>query len=214
MPLAQALALIGSVVTIVLAMYGLDAWRREHAGRRSIELAEETLAMFYEAADALEHVRNPGSFGSEYRDLVRDPNESNAEFDARRKASIVFTRFSEHSDLFNRIHAMRYRFMAQIGKAQAAPFDELRRIVNDVQAAARMLTRLWPRNTFKDEAAFLAHQELVNKYEAVFGWTLPEEDPIRPRMDAILKDIEGTCRGVITGKGSLYRLINLPIRSS
>ena len=50
---------------IGVAIYGIDAWRREHVGKRQLELAEDTLALFYEAADAIKHIRHPASFGQE-----------------------------------------------------------------------------------------------------------------------------------------------------
>jgi hypothetical protein len=211
MSVQEGLNAILTVVTIMLALYGIDAWRREHSGRRRMELAEDTLALFYEASDALDQVRNPASFGSEYQDLTRGDSETNAEYDARRRASIVFSRFSTHSDLFNRLHAMRYRFMAQVGKAEAAPFDELRSVVNDVKLAAHMLSRLWSRDQFRDQAAFEVHRKQVDKHEAVFGWTLPEEDPVRPRIDEAIKKIEATCGEVIAGSGSLFGVLNAKV---
>jgi len=119
MTLAEGLALFATLTTICFAFYGLDSWRREHSGRRQIELAEDALALFYEAADALKHIRHPASFEYETKEIARKDQESDAQFSARKDASIVFVRTATYSELFNRIHAMRYRFMAQIGKDEA-----------------------------------------------------------------------------------------------
>jgi hypothetical protein len=47
-----------SILVLLLAVYGVDSWRREHPGKRRIELAEDTLALFYEAVDAIRHIRH------------------------------------------------------------------------------------------------------------------------------------------------------------
>jgi hypothetical protein len=188
----------------MLALYGIDAWRREHTGKRRIELAEDTLALFYEAADVIAHVRSPISFGHEHQEITRGEAESNEQFEARKRASIVFVRLAPHAELFSRLHAMRYRFMAQVGKEQAQAFVDLRTIVNDIQSAAHMLARLWPRDQFRDQVAFDAHRSMVERYEAIFGWGLAEEDPIPPRLKAVIEVIEGVCQPVISGKKALF----------
>jgi len=34
------------LIGIWVVIYGVDSWRREHKGKRQIELAEETLSLF------------------------------------------------------------------------------------------------------------------------------------------------------------------------
>jgi len=211
MTLTEMVAVIGGTVTAMLALYGLDAWRREHAGKRRMELAEDALALFYEAEVAIAHVRSPASFGHERQDLVRDDQETDAQYAARQQASIVFVRFATYSELFNKIYAMRYRFMAQIGKAEAQPFADLRGIVNEVQSSARVLATLWSQNNFQTEAAFESHRRLVERYEATFGWGDPEDDPIPARVAAVIAAIETTCQGVISGRGTLFSVFNLRV---
>ena len=53
---------ISIILGIGVAFYGIDSWRREHTGKRRIELAEDALALFYEAVDAIKHMRHPASF--------------------------------------------------------------------------------------------------------------------------------------------------------
>jgi hypothetical protein len=43
---------------------GIGAWKREFVGKRQIELAEQTLAKFFELRDAIAYLRNPfGTIG-------------------------------------------------------------------------------------------------------------------------------------------------------
>ena len=57
-------------------------------------------------------------------------------------AYTLIERYNRHADLFARIHALRYRFMAQHGRRAAAPFEELQAIVNELILASRRMARL------------------------------------------------------------------------
>jgi hypothetical protein len=58
--IAQAVAVISACWAIIS---GVDAWKREFVGKRRIELAEQTLAKFFEVVDAVAFIRNPFSSG-------------------------------------------------------------------------------------------------------------------------------------------------------
>ena len=191
-----------------LAIYGIDSWRRELKGRREIELAEETLALFYEARDAIIHMRSIFSFNSETADIERDSNETDAQFDSRKNASIVYKRYAEHQEVFNRLYSIRYRFMAQIGVKEAEPFDDLQKLVHEIFIAARRLAQLWPRNHFRTDEQYEKHLAQVEKYEAIFWEGIENEDPINLRLEAIMQTIEKTCRNIVSGKGTLFGMLN------
>lgn len=202
---------VSLLIGIWVAIYGIDSWRREHTGKRQIELAEETLALFYEARDAIASIRHPVSWGSESDDIERGERESEKDYDARKRANIVFSRYNEHQELFNKIHSMRYRFMAQIGKEESVPFDELRSIVNEIFRSARMLARLWARDHFKTEEAREKHWSDIEKHEAVFWDGMSEDDPINGKLGETINKMESTCKSVISGAGTLHGFFNLPL---
>jgi hypothetical protein len=56
---------ISLIVASCTAIYGIGSWRREYRGKRQAELAEETLSLFYEARDAIKHIRHPFSYAGE-----------------------------------------------------------------------------------------------------------------------------------------------------
>ena len=188
---------IAVIIGICIAIYNINSWRREHIGKRKIELAEDTLTLFYEAADVIHYLRHPFSFASETEDIERVNGESEDAYQARKNASVLLKRYNEHQELFSRIHAMRYRFMVQIGKEEAKSFDDLRKIINEVLASARRLSRLWARSRFRTEKEKVNHQQKVKKYEAVFWENSIEEDPINPRVKKVLLDIERICHKII-----------------
>jgi len=199
------------LIGIWVAIYGIDSWRREHKGKREIELTEDVLALFYEARDIIKYMRHPFSSAGECADVEKLPDETENQWQARKNASVVFKRYNERKDLFNRIYAMRYRFMAQIGPAEAQPFEDLNKIVKEILVAARVLAQLWPRNYFRTEEQYEQHRKRVEKHEAVFWQGTLDEDPIDPRLDSIVAEIEKTCRKIITGKGTLHAFLNRPL---
>lgn len=72
----QLIAVVSACWAIIS---GVGAWKREFIGRRKIELAEQTLAQFFEVRDAISFIRNPFSSSSEGRSRERSPRESKSE---------------------------------------------------------------------------------------------------------------------------------------
>lgn len=201
MAFREILVQISIIAGIWFGIYRIVAWRREHRGKRQLELAEETLAMFYEASDAIKYIRHPGSYASESDSVIRGTQETDTQFQARKNAFVVFHRFNQYQELFNKIHASRYRYMAQIGKTDAAPFTDLREIENTIKSSARRLARLWAREQFRTDKQWEEHLLKIAKYEAVFWEGIEEDDPINPKIDKVIIDIEKTCQPIITGRG-------------
>lgn len=210
--LMEALTQISVLIGIWVAICGIDAWRREHVGKRQIELAEETLALFYEAVDAVKYLRYPVSFRAEIDDIEKGSGESERAFEARKNASVVFFRYKQYQQLFSKLHATRYRFMAQFGKATTKPFDELHNIVNDIILSARLLSRYWALGTFQSEDERSKHWERVEKQEAIFWEGSENNDPINPRLDDLVKNVERTCRQAIEGPKSLSGILSSRLR--
>jgi len=201
---------ISITLASLTAIYGIDQWRREHRGKRQAELAEETLSLFYEARDAVRHIRNPFSHGGEGSSRKPGDNETPEEKEAFDKAYVVFERFNSHVELFNKIHATRYRFMTLFGVEAAKPFDDLRRVVNEIQISASALARLWARQNrhFRSERQEESHFDQVQKHEAIFWEGLEDDDPINPRLKLCVEEIEKTCRDILSAKGTLFSLLN------
>src|SRR6266540_1170536 len=131
------------IVAALVAIFGIDAWRREYVGKRRMELAEEVLALFYQARDVIRSIRNPVGYSGEGETRKRGPNESREMKEALDRAYVLHERYNKHVDLFSRLHALRYRFMAQVGKEKSRPFDDLDRILGELFLAARRLARDW-----------------------------------------------------------------------
>ena len=200
MDLASILESISLIIAAWVVIIGVNAWRREYIGKRRLELAEEVLALFYEARDVISYIRNPFGFGGEGSTRNAAPNESPEEKQINDNAYVVFERYNKRQDLFNKLYSMRYRYMAQFGKDSAKPFDDLHKIVNEIFASARMLSHYWKQqghlNRKTDEEIKKDLKEL-RKYEAIFWEMRSDEDPIIPRLDAVISHIEAQSFKVI-----------------
>lgn len=210
----ELIKIIPSYLGLCLLFYGIDSWRREHIGKRQVELAEDVLVLFYEAVDVIKYMRNPGSLGSEYNDIEKEDNENEKQYQARKKASIVFKRYNENQEVFYKLYAMRYRFMAQIGKDKTAPFNDLQDIINEIKRASMMLSYLWSKDYHRTREQEDEHHEKLELNQAIFweNWSM-ENDPINSKLNKVIDEIEKTCRSVIAGKDTLtlYRILNKKI---
>lgn len=203
---------ISIIIASLTAIYSIDQWRREHRGKRQAELAEEALSLFYEAQDAIRHIRTPFAYGGEGSSRKSGNKESPEEKQAFDKAYVVFERFGSHNELFNKLHAIRYRFMAEFGVDAAKPFDVLQRIANEIKVSARMLARLWARQnrSFRNEQSEQKYFNQIQKLEAIFWDGLEEDDPINPKLKECIAEVEKTCRNILTAKGTLFSFLNHP----
>jgi hypothetical protein len=194
------------VLASLVAIYGISSWRREFKGKRRIELAEDTLALFYQARDAITAIRSPMSYGGEGSTRKQAENETENQKQARDRAYVVFERFNKHQEVFNKMLSMRYRFMAEIGKDKSAPFEEIRLIINEIFIAAQILADLWAKRIEHLEANTQEkHYKNIRKYETIFWWGIPEEDEINKRANNAISAIEKTCESIIMGKATKER---------
>jgi len=184
------------------AVYGITAWRREYLGKKRAELAEEALCLFYEARDAIQHIRNPFSPAKEGSTRKADESETPEQKEAYDRAYVLIERFNTHIELFNKMHAIRYRFMAQFGTDAGKPFEDFRKILNIIQASAQALASAWANKYrhFRDD-------NFIKNQENIFWEGHTEEDPIKPKIKKCIDDIEKICRPIIDNK-SVFRLIS------
>ena len=192
--------IVASAIAAGTVIYGINAWRREYTGKRKLQLAEEVLALFYEARDAIVSIRNPFSYVGEGGSRKPADNETAEERRVNDQANIVFERYGKHQDLFSKINAIRYRYMAQFGKDSAKSFDELNRIVTDIFASARMLAYIWKEQghrKWESEEAFQNHLDEMHKHEAVFWEMASDKDAITPRLEAVISEIEAQSAKII-----------------
>ncbi|HBH81592.1 MAG TPA: hypothetical protein DDY39_17330 [Nitrospira sp.] len=189
-----------AAVTIasIVAIYGINAWKDEFIGKRRIELAEEVLAIFYQARDAIEAIRSSFGYEGEGKTRKPGPNEKPEHAEALDRAYVLIERYNKHNDVFSRLHALRYRFMAQFGAEASAPFDDLNGLINELLMAARH--KVWlatvPEWSLRSEEAMEKHHQEWIANERIY-YSGGKDDPIAPRLAKIITDIESRCQPII-----------------
>lgn len=203
MNVATILAVIESVAVAIAAgaaVWGINAWRKEFVGKRRIELAEEVLALIYEAADNIRFMRSPAGFGGEGESRKIAEEETPEQKEARTRAFIPMERYNDNKAAFVRLYSLRYRFMAQFGQPSGEPIKKLDTIVSEIFFAARMLAQLWAQpHRYQSQIAAQreSHIKHVERYEAIF-WARPSApDEIETRLASVVSEMETRCKKII-----------------
>ncbi|MBN2020826.1 MAG: hypothetical protein JW749_11455 [Sedimentisphaerales bacterium] len=196
------LEIINTVAIIAasgVAIYGINAWKKEFSGKRRIELAEDVLALFYEARDAINSIRSPLVFQGEGSTRKSQDDEAAHEKQARDKAYVFYERFDKRKEVFSKLHSKRYQFMARFGAEKTKPFDDLWQIFIDIKCEADQLAEIWSELPYCDEEDKKTLKE-QKKEQTNILWYCGRSDPIVPRLEKIILDIEAICKPIIMGK--------------
>lgn len=87
-PASIIIASVAAFIASVVAIYGINAWRREFRGKRQMELAEEVLALFYQARDVIKYTRTPMTIRGEGRSRNAEQDE---EPDQKKERDLAYT---------------------------------------------------------------------------------------------------------------------------
>lgn len=204
---------VSLTLTAWVAIYGIDSWRREFVWKRNVELAEEALALFYEARDVISYIRSPAAWGGEGQSRKKEPDETSEETRMLDATFVAVERYNKHLELFSKLQALRYRFMAKLGHGAVKPFDDLRAQVNSIVSASHVLYMMRRRAPL---AGGREHTEQyyakLHKFESVIWEGLAEEDALKSAVDRAVTDLEAICRPIITSKGTLFSALNAKLK--
>lgn len=195
---AVTVAALAGTVAALAARRGLTTWRREMKARRRAELAEHTLAMFYEARDIISAARFPGSFGGEGSSRDRQTDETDDERRYRNALYVPVERLNQNAEFWGRFEAARYPFMAVFGDEAATHFQTVRGVRSRVIISAGRLVREHGSAIEKRED----YQHRRERLENDIGWGLTEEDELAKQIEGVVSAIEDICRPAIAGATS------------
>jgi len=184
---------------VCVAFWGVNKWRREQIGKRQSELAEEALAVAYEAQDVFDHVRNPISFGGEGSSRPKDDNESEAENQRRDIRFVPFERLDHHKDYFLRVQRLRPKFMAMFGKSAASPLAAVLEIRADIIMAVNLLADIEEdlSGGAPEDWEELREQRRQNQ---TIKWKRRENDPIDARIAKLSSELEARLEPILKSR--------------
>ena len=192
---------IAVIIASIVAFLGINSWRKEFVGKRKMELAEEILALFYQAKNTIEWMRFPAGYSNEGSSRTKEASETTEQKNIRDAAFVGVERYNKHSDIFGRIHALRYRFMAQFGKDAAAPFDKLKSILDELFVARRQWVMLSEvdEKIFTNPELLREHKSRIEKYDQIL-WGVGKGDSISIELEKAVQNIEEICQPYIDRK--------------
>jgi hypothetical protein len=203
----QALGVLSACWAIIS---GVNAWKREFVGKRRIELAEQTLAKFFEVSDAVGYIRNPFSNTEEGKTRQRSERETSNQSELLDRGYIVIERYSKKENIFSDFGALKYRFMASFGAETEQIFTDTFKTVNSIFASARLLAiHYWQPKAMglREEDRFEKHLEETNRHEGIFWDSGSVEDEIRKQLNAIQVRLEEVTAPTFEEPMSLYTLM-------
>jgi hypothetical protein len=164
-----------AVAAAFFAWRALETWKVETRGRRRSDLATSVLSDFYKVRSIIQQMRNAFYRADEYADMPEDaPGGSTA-------LHVIAKRMERHSDFFDTFQSRRFEFAAVFGPEHEKHYQEVIRILNEVQNAAQSLV-----NNEGDRSEFsVSMRKILNRNEG---------DTIDGRVDAIVAEIETLCR--------------------
>lgn len=214
----ESIATIGQAVSIIAACWavisGVGAWKREFIGKRKIELAEDTLAAFFEIKDAIAAIRNPFSSGDEGQSRKKGESESREESELLDRGYIVFERYEKRKEAFIRFNTLKYKFMASFGYETEEIFTDCNKILNSVFLSARQLaTHYWQRQgrTTMENDEFQRHLEQMYLHEGIFWDRMDEEDEIRQQLQTVQLKLESVTKPCFDEPMKVYSIFTNPL---
>jgi|GEM_PF-3558617 len=187
----EVVTAVTAVVGVVLALRGLNRWRTEMIGRRRAELAEDVLTDFYEACQIMTDARNMGGWSSEGATRKAGEGETAGETDLLNSYFRTSERLFAKAEFFAKMRSRKYRAMAVFGASVAEHYDAFDKIHAEVNAAVHMLVI-----TVGDGNDGSLPQNRKD-WKATIGWCLPKDDPVKPRLDAVIEKVEAFCAPAI-----------------
>lgn len=188
----------------MVAILGINSWRKETRWKRKYQLAEEVLGLFYQAKEGIEMARFPGSYAGEGSTRGIKENETEEETRKLNTAFVPIERLNKISNIFNKLSVLKFQFIAVFHDKAANPFNELLKIKREIEFAATMLSsRYWDKHHLAriermPERNREFEYEQMEKNEKIIWASAIERDEINDRLEKVIKDIEELCRPVLS----------------
>jgi hypothetical protein len=188
------------IIASIVAIWGINSWRREAKWKRKYEVAEEVLALFYECKEKFQIIRSPFSHSLEGKSRKQGENETIEESKRLDNTYVFFERYEREKEAFNKLFSLKFRFMTLFGKESGHSFDEMKKILNTIFFAANKLGQHYWREqgkNFRTEELFQQHLKEMEENEAIIWGHYDENDKIAKRVDQCISSIEKYCSTIM-----------------
>lgn len=191
---------ISAPATALIAFLAIRSWRAEYLGKKKIDLMEETLALFYQAKDAIGEMRFWISFPGEGKSREPVEGETEDERKAGERAHVMIERYQRNSETFNRLSALKYRYAAYFGRDSIEAFQQVREVLGELDVANKELAIYESPNSLREFSEQQDREELHQRamtLRKIIYDSGREDDEIRLRLDDAISKIEQKAKKVI-----------------
>ena len=185
---------LGIIIASGVAIWGINSWRRQAKWKRKYELAEEVLASFYESHHSIRLIRSPIERMDEGASRQKKPGESAKETDVLNAAFVSRERFENNRKPLERLHALKYRFIALYGLEFEKHFDIFAQIMNDIFFAADDIAMV-KLGKYGDDRDLI--KEINIESRAILYRKIKVDDEIEKKLKVSIGIIEKKCRSII-----------------
>lgn len=185
---------IGNLVVVVVAafigVFAVRNWREERIDQRRFELAEQYLALVYEARNVFDSVRS--AFGTVGEGSTRVPQDANESEDEKRERDYNFVpieRVNQFADYFSEIAKIRPSLMAVFGENSIQPLETILDQRTRIVIAARILSRALSRTHFRTEEDDQRNLEQIEANQMIIwkGYAQAVDGDLADPVDAELE---------------------------
>ena len=187
----QSLAII---IASSVAIYGINSWRREAKWKRQYELAEEVLANMYEAHHAIRIIRSPIGFSNEGLSRTKSDSETPQQAEIYNQAYVARERFERNKKPLEKLHSLKYRFIALYGKEYEKHFEKFSQTVHKIFFASDQIARVKLGEYGKDKKLI---GEIMTESRADLYGSIKYDDAIEKELTIAIDAIESKCRNII-----------------
>lgn len=185
---------IGIIIASIVAVWGINSWRREIKWKREYELAEEVLASLYESHYAIKVIRSPIGFGNEGSSRTKNKHETTQETEVYNQAYVSRERFERNRKPLEKLHTLKYRFIALHGKEFEKHFDKFNQTMNKIFFASDQIAMI-KLGQYGEEAELITN--ILKESKADLYARNQGDDKIEEELQEAIKAIETKCRAII-----------------
>jgi hypothetical protein len=167
-----------------------------HAHKRRSEIAEQTLAAFFQAKEAIKWARRPQPlFVDEGKSRKPEHDETDAQRCRRNIYFIPIERLAAQKNAFEELSALQHVFVAHFGEQTAAYFEVIAEAYLEIDQAARTLIQsVCPEDNDTEAVVSALHQ---NELKAIGYGSDQARFEIDQRVSKVVEDIVAICRPIL-----------------
>ncbi len=201
----KALQVLGPLVTVALAVFGLFVWYWQLIAKRKFEIAEQAVTEWRRANDGLTYVRNPWVKAGEGDSIKVDASFTGKARENAERHRFTYERLGHVQDTFKDVRLTQILVDLHISSQAARTFDVLFRVRHLVQVDADALIEDFSEQ-FATPEQMLENQQRRNDYRRGIAEKRnkdgkPDPSDVYSRvLDEASEVLESECRQILRPK--------------